>query len=206
MVAQLLAPQNNTFGNRNPFCSRPRISLFSSARQRRTLITVRRLPVAESRILEHCHLPSGAHKNAVNETHHERERTEAVSRDSSKYWFAWPQAPASLLPCNQRSMGQSLGSALRMRRCRRATPRQIALRYIAALKRLGARDAIAAIEHTNAIAVAHTRHAHRLTTSCRRATSARSEELLVRRASSSTASGSSASARTTWPSPAKAWH
>ena len=148
MVAQLLAPQKAThFGNRNPFCSRTPISLFSSARQRRTLITVRRLPVAESRILEHCHLPSGAHKNAVNETHHERERTEAVSRDSSKYWFAWPQAPASLLPCNQRSMGQSLGSALRMRRCRRATPRQIALRYIAALRRHRRNRT-----HTNAVA------------------------------------------------------
>ena len=176
----------------------PADSLFSSARQRRTLITVRRLPVAESRILEHCHLPSGAHKNAVNETHHERERTEAVSRDSSKYWFAWPQAPASLLPCNQRSMGQSLGSALRMRRCRRARPRQIALRCIAALRRLGTRDAIAAIEHT--------RHAHRSTTSCPRATSGRSEELSVRPASSSTASGCLASARTMWRSPVRAWH
>ena len=148
MNAAFSAPKKQLLGTRNPFCSRPRISLFSSARQRRTLITVRRLPVAESRILEHCHLPSGAHKNAVNETHHERERTEAVSRDSSKYWFAWPQAPASLLPCNQRSMGQSLGSALRMRRCRRATPRQIALRYIAALRRLGTRNAVAAIEYT----------------------------------------------------------
>ena len=146
--SKVSAPKSNALGTRNPFCSRPRISLFSSARKRRTLITVRRLPVAESWILEHCHLPSGAHNNAVNETHHERERTEAVSRDSSKYWFAWPQAPASLLPCNQRSMGQSLGSALRMRRCRRATPRQIALRYIAALRRLGTRNAVAAIEYT----------------------------------------------------------
>ena len=137
MNAAFSAPKKQNTRHSKPVLFAPADSLFSSARQRRTLITVRRLPVAESRILEHCHLPSGAHKNAVNETHHERERTEAVSRDSSKYWFAWPQAPASLLPCNQRSMGQSLGSALRMRRCRRATPRQIALRYIAALRRLG---------------------------------------------------------------------
>ena len=159
---------------------------------------MRWLAVAQSQVLEHCHLPSGAHKNAVNETHHERERTEAVSRDSSKYWFAWPQAPASLLPCNQRSMGQSLGSALRMRRCRRATPRQIALRCIAALRRLGTRDAIAAIEHT--------RHAHRSTTSCPRATSGKREELLVRRASSSTASGCLASARIMSRNRVRAWH
>ena len=161
-MQRLAPPKSNYSALETRFVRARRISLFSSARQRRTLITVRRLPVAESRILEHCHLPSGAHKNAVNETHHERERTEAVSRDSSKYWFAWPQAPASLLPCNQRSMGQSLGSALRMRRCRRATPRQIALRYIAALRRLGARDAIAAIEHTIAIEprVTHTGRQH----------------------------------------------
>ena len=135
-MQRLAPPKSKHSALETRFVRAAYFAFFSSARQRRTLITVRWLPVAESRVLEQCHLPSGAHKNAVNETHHERERTEAVSRDSSKYWFAWPQAPASLLPCNQRSMGQSLGSALRMRRCRRATPRQIALRCIAALRRL----------------------------------------------------------------------